>query len=31
MITEESIKTYRMHGSSKQIHIKAGRKRLTVL
>jgi hypothetical protein len=31
MITEESTKTYWMHGSSKQVHIKAGRKRPTVL
>jgi hypothetical protein len=30
-ITEESTKTYWMHGSPKQIHIKAGRKRPTVL
>jgi hypothetical protein len=31
MTTEESTTTYRMYGSSEQIHIKAGRKRLTVL
>lgn len=30
-ITEESTKTYQMYGSSEQIHIKAGRKRLTIL
>jgi hypothetical protein len=30
-ITEESTKTYWMHGSLKQVHIKAGRKRPTVL
>jgi hypothetical protein len=31
MVTEESTKTYWMHGSSKQVHIKVGRKRPTVL
>jgi hypothetical protein len=30
-ITEESTKTYWMHGSPKQVHIKVGRKRPTVL
>jgi hypothetical protein len=30
-MTEESTKTYRMHGSPKQIHLKARRKRPTVL
>jgi hypothetical protein len=31
MIAEKSPKTHRMYGSSEQIHIKAGRKRLTIL
>jgi hypothetical protein len=31
MITEESSKTHRVYGSPKQVHIKAGRKRLTIL
>jgi hypothetical protein len=31
MITKESSKTYRMYGSPEQIHIQAGRKRLTIL
>jgi hypothetical protein len=31
MIREESTKTYRMYGSYEQIHIKAGRERLTIL
>jgi hypothetical protein len=30
-ITEESTKTHRMYGSSEPVHIKAGRKRLTIL
>jgi hypothetical protein len=30
-VIEESTKTYWMHGSSKQVHIKVGRKRPTVL
>jgi hypothetical protein len=31
MITEESTKTYLMYGRSEQIHIQAGRERLTIL
>jgi hypothetical protein len=31
VVTEESTKTYWMHGSSKQVHIKVRRKRPTVL
>jgi hypothetical protein len=30
-VTEESTKTYWMHGSFKQVHIKVGRKRPTIL
>jgi hypothetical protein len=31
MITKESTKTHRVYGSSEQIYIQAGRKRLTIL